>query len=737
MNKIYSKVWNASIGQIVVASELASSKTGAGGAGSSKGRFGIALVKLSLAVMLGLGLVPKAALAGDVCSGSFATGDVPVAVGFDAFACGAAASASGDYSTAIGNQAEASGMSQAGEQSFDRFIITYKEGSTERSNKDALLQSVQAAVTRAGLDRTTKSSSDMPVAPLSVSYKRKLAVGSDLVRTSRKLSQSEANTLVAQLAADPAVAHVQPDYKRYAVKDFSASASKQGSMQVPTAQLQTFTPDDPNYQQYQWHFFDPVGGANVNNAWDIADGKGVTVAVIDTGITEHPDLDYSLATQNIGYDFISDSFVSGRDTDDRVAGGWDLGDWDNEQPYLQACYGTNDPSYGGPSSWHGTVVSGEIAELTNNGIGMAGAAYGAKVLPVRVLGHCGGYSSDIADAIEWASGGHVDGVPDLAQPAQVINMSLGGQGTCDATSPEYTAIQHAISRGTTVVVAAGNSSADVSNFTPASCPGVIAVGSNGITGKRAFYSNYGQGITLSAPGGGIYANDASSGELVNNGFIWQAINRGTTTPIVPTGTDDADYGGMAGTSQAAPHVAGTVAMVIGARNEAGLPALSPADMTNVLVKSARPFPVAMDKPMGAGIVDAAAAVNMAMNDDGNGGDPGTPGDGGTIAKMLTKGVLLPGQSATAGSLLYAIRVPAGATTLNLRTLGGAGNVALYVKAGTAPVEGGSNADFTSVKPGTSQAVVIQKPQTATYYLRVAPQQGDSFSNISVLADYNP
>ena len=619
------------------------------------------------------------------------------------------------------------GMSQTGAQSFDRFIITYKNGSAERSNKDAVLQNVQAAVSRAGLDRATKSSTGATVAPLSVSYKRKLAVGSDLVHTSRKLSQSETNALVAQLAADPAVASVHPDYKRYAVKDFTAETSSQTTM-LAAAQPQTFTPNDPYYQQYQWNFFSTTGGADVNNAWDIADGTGVTVAVIDTGITQHPDLDYSLATDNIGYDFITDSFVSGRTTDDRVPGGWDLGDWDNTQPYLQECYGSNNPNDGEPSSWHGTVVSGEVAELTNNGIGMAGIAYNAKVLPVRVLGHCGGYDSDISDAIEWASGGHIDGVPDLAQPAQVINMSLGGQGTCDASVPEYTAIQDAISRGTTVVVAAGNSTADVSNFTPASCPGVVAVASNGITGKRAFYSNYGKGVTISAPGGGIYANDASSGTEVNNGFVWQAINLGTTTPTYPADPTEA-YGAMAGTSQASPHVAGTVALVVGALKAAGLPALSPTDMTNVLVKSARAFPVTEDHPIGAGIVDAYAAVNLALNSDT---PPPNPGNDGT---PLTKGVLLSGQNSTSTGNLYSIVVPAGATTLNIRTLGGSGNVGLYVKAGSAPAANGSNADFSSIKPGTSEAVVVPQPQAATYYILVTAPQG-SFSNISVLADYN-
>ncbi len=443
---------------------------------------------------------------------------------------------------------------------------------------------------------------------------------------------------------------------------------------------------------------------------------------------------YSLATNNVGYDFITDSFVSGRATDDRVPGGWDLGDWDNTQPYLMECYDSNNPADGEASSWHGTVVSGEIAELTNNGVGMAGIAYNAKVLPVRVLGHCGGYDSDISDAIEWASGGHVAGVPDLAQPVQVINMSLGGDGQCDASVPEYAAIQHAISRGTTVVVAAGNSSADVSNFTPASCPGVIAVASNGITGKRAFYSNYGKGVTISAPGGGICPNDASScSQPANpNGFVWQAINLGTTTPIYPADPNGA-YGGMAGTSQATPHVAGTAALIAGALKSAGLPALSPAAMTNVLVKSARAFPVTEDHPIGAGIVDAYAAVNLAVSNGNGGGGDG----GGQQATPLTKGVLLSGQNSATGGTLYSIAVPAGATTLNIRTLGGSGNVAMYVKAGSAPASDGSNADFASAKPGTSQAVVIASPKAATYYIEVTAPQGGSYSNITVLADYNP
>lgn len=591
---------------------------------------------------------------------------------------------------------------------YNRFIVTYRDGTRERSSSDAALQNVNAALGRARLDRATRSASGQAMAPLKLSHQRRLATGSELVRSSRRLTASEANALMQQIAADPAVAHVEPDLMMHAVRDIAA----------PKASVtpQTFTPDDPYYAQYQWHFSNATGGANINNAWDLADGSGITVAVIDTGITQHEDIDMSLA--DAGYDFISDAFVSGRDTDDRVPGGWDQGDWTTTEPYLSECTDANNPPE--DSSWHGTHVSGTVAELTNNGVGMAGVAHHAKVLPVRVLGHCGGYNSDIADAIVWASGGHVDGVPDNQHPAQVINMSLGGGGSCSADSVTAQAITGAISRGTTVVVAAGNSNTDVSQFTPASCPGVIAVASNGITGKRAFYSNYGSGITISSPGGGVYPNDGSSGTPTNDGFVWSAINAGTTVPA------DATYGGMAGTSQASPHVAGTVALILSATKEAGLDAPTPDAIKALLTSTARPFPAAPDRPVGAGIVNAYAAVNKALGNDNGGGDE--------QAIPLSRGSVLAGQTGgTGATLLYSIDVPAGARSLNIRSFGGTGDATLYVKAGEAPGTLGEGADFTSDKPGNSEAVVVASPRVATYYIRVAAKS--AFDNVSVMATY--
>lgn len=619
-----------------------------------------------------------------------------------------------------------SALQARGNTSYDRFIVTYRSGTTAASHSAVVIQNISADLARAGLNRATPASvSGVARSAVAVSYLRKLATGAHVVRTSRKLSKAEATSLMQQIAADPTVTHVEPDVMMHAISDFRA----------PKALTATaFAPDDPYYVKYQWHLragdgstevvggdatgYPNKGGADIAKAWDLTDGTGVTVAVLDTGITHHPDLDTSLG--DAGYDFTSTADVSGRPADGRAAGGWDLGDWTNEEPWLSECTDMDHPPE--ESSWHGTHVSGTIAELTNNGNGMAGSAFGAKVLPVRVLGHCGGYTSDIADAIEWASGGHVDGVPDNANPAQVISLSLGGTGVCKATDVTGIAVADAISRGTTVVVSAGNEDTDAANVSPASCPGVITVAASGISGRRAFYSNYGTTVTLAAPGGGVYANDASSGNQVNAGFVWSAINGGTTVPD----ETDYSYGGMAGTSQAAPHVSGAIAMIISAVQDAGLPALSPAELKTLLTSTARAFPVAPDQPSGAGIVDAYAAINQAIGGEGD-------GDGGDDdAVTLTNGVAMPGVGGAAGdSRLYKLDVPAGAFNLVLRTFGGSGDVSLYTKRDAAPTD--SVHDSASVHPGNNESVVSNRPKAGTYYVLIVGVK--NFSNLAVQATY--
>lgn len=592
------------------------------------------------------------------------------------------------------------GLHDAGR--YDRFIVRYRDGSTERFDTGAASQGVAAAMSRfvgAGKARS---------APPSARALRRMSSGSTVFRLSRKLDADEARAFMAQVASDAAVLHVEPDLMMHAVRDTRAAA--------------VTAPDDPLYADYQWDFSDPVGGANLPGVWNSfpgVDGTGITVAVIDTGITAHEDLDASLAPD--GYDFISDRFVSGRDSDDRVPGGWDLGDWTDAEPWQSQCTdGSNPPE---SSSWHGTNVAGVIGEVTGNGIGFAGAAPGVKVLPIRALGHCGGYTSDIADAIEWASGGHVDGVPDNTHPAQVINMSLGGGGACNQDGVTSAAVADAIGRGSTIVVAAGNADDDAANYTPASCPGVVTVASTGVTGKRAFYSNYGSTVTLAAPGGGIYNNDSSGGAQANPlGFIWSAFNAGTTTPVAVE-DGGSSYAGMAGTSQATPHVAATVALMLDAVARAGDAVPSVAQVKSMLAASTRPFPITPDASVGSGILDAQAAVATAL------GVSLPP----QVTALVQGRMSAPQQRAAGGSSLFSLDVPAGARNLVIRSIGGTGDASLFVKAGTIPADDGADADARSVHAGNAESIVLARPLATTYYVRLSAAK--DFSKVTVLATY--
>lgn len=311
-------------------------------------------------------------------------------------------------------------------------------------------------------------------------------------------------------------------------------------------------------------------------------GEDAVVAVLDTGYTVHPDL---AASYIGGYDFISDPSNS-NDGDGRDSDPSDSGDW----------WG----SYA--SSWHGTHVHGTIAATKNNNAGVVGVAPFAKVLHGRVLGSWGGYDSEIAMAIRWAAGLSVTGVPTNSNPADVINMSLGGFGQC--SSIFQTAITSARSAGTVVVVAAGNDISNAIDYAPANCSNVITVAATGPEGFRAWYSNYGSIVDIAAPGG-----DSDYGV---SGEILSTLNSGVTTPGSPI------YAAYQGTSMATPHVAGVVALIRSAN-----PSLTASQVENILLASVNPFPVdSGDSPCsnasmcGNGIVDAQIAVQAALSGSG-------------------------------------------------------------------------------------------------------------------------
>lgn len=580
-------------------------------------------------------------------------------------------------------------------QTSSRIVVRYNAGTAAASDRSAKLSAVQSAVTRASLGGSN-GISRAAAASVRADYVRTLGVGADLIRLSGKLSKADVDKVVAEIAADPAVKYAQVDVKLQRTE-------------LPKAALEQpqLVPNDPLYAQYQWHLSSATGGINSPAAWDVSKGDGVVVAVLDTGILpNHPDVAVNLLQ---GYDFISDAETSRRPTDDRVPGALDYGDWvenDNE------CYAG---SLAEDSSWHGSHVAGTIAEATNNGVGMAGVAPNATVLPVRVLGKCGGYLSDIADAITWASGGTVAGVPANANPAEVINMSLGGSGTCDTLYQD--AINGAVARGTTVVVAAGNSAGNAANFRPASCANVIAVGATRITGGIAYYSNYGAVVDLSGPGGGGSV-DGNPG-----GYVWQNGYTGATTPTSGSYT----YMGMGGTSMASPHVAAVAALVQSAVIAAGNAPLTPAALETLLKQTARPFPVSIptSTPIGTGIVDAKAALDKALEVPC---DPQTE-ECAPPATALTNKVAVTGLTGAAGNeALYSFEAEAGAV-LSFLTYGGSGNVSLYVSFDKEPST--TSYDAKSARPGNNETVRFTAPQAGTYYVKLVGTS--SYSGVSLVA----
>ncbi|MGW3729635.1 S8 family peptidase [Streptomyces sp. NPDC000851] len=420
----------------------------------------------------------------------------------------------------------------------ERLIVGYKSGAAEaKSNKAA------------DADAATKGKE----AGEKLDFQRRLGTGAALVDLGENLTKRDVADVVAEYRADPQVAYVVPD-----------------RLNTPQAD-----PNDTDYAK-QWDLFEATAGMNVPAAWPTSTGSGVTVAVIDTGYVAHSDLAANIVG---GYDFIADTAVS-VDGDGRDSNPADPGDWYNAGECGSGIPASN-------SSWHGTHVAGTIAAVTNNSKGMAGIAYGAKISPVRVLGKCGGYDSDIIDAITWASGGTVSGVPANSNVAKVINMSLGGDGAC--TSATQSAINAAVNRGTTIAVAAGNDNDNVANHSPGNCNNVISVAATNRTGAKASYSNYGSLVDISAPGGQTSTGTANG--------IYSTLNSGTRTPSTES------YAYYQGTSMATPHIAGLAALMKSAKSS-----LTPAQIESAIKSNARALPGSCSGGCGAGLADAAKTV---------------------------------------------------------------------------------------------------------------------------------
>lgn len=425
----------------------------------------------------------------------------------------------------------------------DRVIVKYKDAAAASAPSASSVAGARQVGNRWGV---------------AISHHHRMSSGADVLKLDHRMTAAQLKSLLTEMkSADSNIEYIEPDRILHPLG---------------------MTPNDPMFNQ-QWSLYDSTAGINAVNAWSLSTGAGVVVAVVDTGVRAHADLASNLLT---GYDFVSATQTS-NDGDGRDSDAGDPGDG----VAADFC-GTGTAAQN--SSWHGTHVAGIIAATANNATGVIGVAYNAKILPVRVLGRCGGYTSDIADGITWAAGGAVLGAPSNTRPAKVINLSLGGPGACDITM--QAAINKARSLGSVLIVAAGNLSGDVSESTPSSCSGIVTVAAVGMSGARAYYSNYGSTVSLAAPGG-----DPSAA-------ILSTVDAGTGGPVGDS------YASYMGTSMATPHVSAVAALML-ARNAT----LTPDQIAATLKGTARPFP-ADCSGCGVGIVDAYAAVSAAASSAG-------------------------------------------------------------------------------------------------------------------------
>jgi serine protease len=490
-------------------------------------------------------------------------------------------------------------------------------------------------------------------------YVRTLYNGAHTVRLNHWAQGAELTALVGRLATDPDVEMVGPDRLKHAAGTVPNDPRYGANNGDPAAAL-----------TQQWYLMTPtatlVSAIDAERAWDLSRGApAVPVAVVDTGVLfRHPDLGTVVNGGKLlpGYDMVGPdnagtttpyTFYVANDSNGRDADATDPGDWINTadltDPATKPIFtGSGVPCPVSPSTWHGTLVSGVIGASTNDGIGIAGVGWDTRVVPVRALGKCAGYDSDILDGMAWAAGLPIEFADPSTQstppanpnPVKIINLSLGSPTAC---SSFYSSLISRLSAMNVVVVAAAGNS-DGSNGAggavsePANCPGVIAVAALRNTGTKVAFSNFGAEVGISAPGGNcvnlqppclysIVSTDNTGTETANDAAM--AYVDGNQPSVTYSG-QTYPGGGVFGTSFAAPMVAGVIALMWAAN-----PGLTAAQITSMLESSARPFPPAGTVPVcpasdpttgecsctqstcGAGMLDARSAVLAAMGNPAN------------------------------------------------------------------------------------------------------------------------
>ncbi len=628
-----------------------------------------------------------------------------------------------------------------------RLIVGFRANSSNAVTKAIRLRSkaqylsVQAQTTDADLRSLTQRTG------IAMSRSRQLTPSMHVLFLQNAVYGADVQSLLERLRADPAVAFADVDQRRYAhvlpndpLFVPTATASGQWYLQTPSS----LTPTSD------------AAATDAVSAWNITKGSsGSVIADIDSGVRfDHPDLLRAGFGGRLlpGYDFVSEdvdstngspqgTFLVANDGD-----GWDPdpsdpGDWiDSTDLANSKVFPSKSCSVQG-SSWHGTRVIGLLGAATNNDVGIAGMTWNPYLLPVRALGKCGGLDSDIITGIQWAVGMTVSGVPDNPYPADIINLSLGGTGTCPSS---YQTLLTTLTRmGVLVVASAGNESGPVD--IPANCPGVLAVAGLRNVGTKVGYSSLGPEVGIAAP----------AGNCVNLGnpclrSIDTTTNEGATVPGINSYTDQTNSN--LGTSFSAPIVTGIAALMRAANAN-----LTPPQIIARMKASATPFPQPVTNPptpqcvagssssvecacttstCGAGMVNALSAVIAALNPIAAVSIPAgfTSGsatfDGAGSAAACNATI-----ASYAWSASGAVRIVSGGSSSAVNALvSGAGTLTLVVKdsAGntdTAVVNFTANG-ATSTAPaaagGASSACI--SPLTVT---PVAPTVGAAFSPTSV------
>ena len=446
-----------------------------------------------------------------------------------------------------------------------RIIVKFKEGGKETSQLNTR-QINQLQTADKGKSQT---------------YRRKLANGAHVLHRNRKTVTQSDREFIEQLNVEQDVEYAECDTRR---------------------RIQ-YIPNDPAFPingigfPDQWYLSEAAGGIRAEQAWDITKAQALAVnptviAIIDTGILSHIDLDSSRVLP--GYDFVDSDTDPSDPGDAAVANECDTGDPDEDRD----------------SSWHGTAVTGIIAATLDNNTGIAGIDHNSSILPIRALGKCGGLTSSISEAIRWAAGLPINGIGDNPHPADVINLSFGSLYPCSNT--EQDAINAAVAAGAMVTVSAGNESTSISELAPASCNNVFVVTATTREGGETCYTNFGPEADIAAPGGNESDLDLGcTGSLMDT--LVSISNTGTTGPIADT------YAYHLGTSFAAPMVSAAAGLI-----KAIDPSLTVMQMESVLVSTARSFPQntndgsgdCTQEHCGAGILDIKAAIDVVLSASG-------------------------------------------------------------------------------------------------------------------------